>query len=185
MPILSVRDFRSYKEAFLSSKKHDQQKEANKQTCYCNLSKQNEFDTTAVWISEYKRAEDNAKNVWVLNPTSFPSYEKLWMSSCLVDVLKSMYNPEVVQMGLQSACPAKANRKVSRGSKQKINRGSLGVNNGGVSGGVPFSLPYRSPDLASQEKNRAEAIATRDVGEKLGVNFDAAYNVVSNVFGSS
>ncbi|KAL4366522.1 hypothetical protein GQ457_05G033590 [Hibiscus cannabinus] len=83
-----------------------------------------------------------------------------------------------------SACVAKEKRrlrKMPRDSKIKSS-GQLGASACGVIRGLPNSFDVPNFNLSSQDDTRDEAIATMEVGEKMGVSFDIPINLVVDRF---
>ncbi|KAK8571389.1 hypothetical protein V6N13_103515 [Hibiscus sabdariffa] len=61
------------------------------------------------------------------------------------------------------ACAAKERKRARRGSKPRKILSRMGEASRGVSRGLSLSLGSSSPSLANQVKNRAEAVATREL----------------------
>ncbi|KAK8505194.1 hypothetical protein V6N13_026063 [Hibiscus sabdariffa] len=76
------------------------------------------------------------------------------------------------------ACAAKERKRARRGSKPRKNFSRMGEASRGVSGGLSLFLGSSSPSVATQVKNCAEAVAMGEVGDKLGVIFEPADEVV-------
>ncbi|KAL4308664.1 hypothetical protein GQ457_01G003860 [Hibiscus cannabinus] len=68
-----------------------------------------------------------------------------------------------------------------RDSKIKSS-GQLGASACGVIRGLPNSFDVPNFNLSSQDDTRDEAIATMEVGEKMGVSFDIPINLVVDRF---
>ncbi|KAK9045677.1 hypothetical protein V6N11_051586 [Hibiscus sabdariffa] len=62
--VFPVRDFRSYKEALMGGKIHNQQKETNRLSYVDNLNHHNDVNLTEMWVSEKEKRKENIRNGW-------------------------------------------------------------------------------------------------------------------------